>query len=123
VEELKKRVAAIENKPAPVMDGGKLDMNELYNIFAMKTPPESTIDRIKALEELTQQTAKELKSTTSLAENNKERLDKLEPCVTKDHEERITELEKKIEALQNVQPVPDNGNVDTGAIMMKIQML
>lgn len=52
VEELKKRIKALEDKPAPPAPtgDGKIDMNQFYNIFAMKTPPESTIDRIVALE-------------------------------------------------------------------------
>jgi hypothetical protein len=36
-----------------VVSGEKLDMNALYNTFAMRAPPDNTINRIAALEALT----------------------------------------------------------------------
>lgn len=123
VEELKKRLAALESKPAPVVEGGKLDMNELYNIFAMMTPPESTIDRIKALEEKANDMMARMDKTDGLVNNHEKSLADLKPKVENDHEQRIKALEDAIKELRDGMNTGDNSNVDTAAIMMKIQML
>ena len=96
-------------------------MNQFYSIFAMKTPPESTIDRIVALEnqakDLTARLEKNEKQTDSIDKD----LKSFKPKVEENHEKRITDLENAVKELGNVQA--PTGEVDTAAIMMKINLL
>lgn len=124
VEELKKRLQALESKPAPVIEGGKLDMNELYNIFAMKTPPESTIDRIKALEEKAADLLARQDNTDRIVSSHEQSLCDLRPKVENNHEQRIKALEDALKEIRDgMANAGDGGEVDTAAIMLKINQL
>jgi hypothetical protein len=120
----------MENKPAPpVMEGGKLDIDSLYSIFAMKSKPDETIIRIEALENQAKQMLERHDAADKVAINSCDRLTALEAKVNENHEKRIKTLEDDLTALRtsisnmSVGPTTTGGNVDTSAIMMKIDMI
>ena len=99
-------------------------MNALYAIFAMKSKPDDTINRIVELEKQTKQIGDRLDQGEfdSLAK----RVAALEDKVNKNHENRIKVLEDEIKALKDSMAGMGTGSsegVDTAQIMMQINML
>lgn len=89
-------------------------------MFAMKREPENTINRIKALEELTKDFA-----AKGDFQDLSDRLNKVETKVNKDHESRITALETDLKALKDSMAGlgQDNSKIDTSQIMIQINLL
>jgi len=114
------------------MEGGKLDIDSLYSIFAMKSKPDETIIRIEALENQAKQMLERHDSADKLATNSCDRLTALEAKVNDNHENRIKTLEDDLKALRNTvsnmsvggtTTTTTGGNFDSSAIMMKIDMI
>jgi len=109
------------------MEGGKLDVDSLYSIFAMKAKPDETIVRIEALENQAKQMLERHEKADQLGQSSADRLTALEPKVNDNHEKRIKSLEDDLKAIRdsmaNIGSSSTGGNVDTSAIMMKIDMI
>jgi hypothetical protein len=109
------------------MEGGKLDVDSLYSIFAMKAKPDETIVRIEALENQAKQMLERHEKADQLGQSSADRLTALEPKVNDNHEKRIKTLEDDLKAIRdsmaNIGSSSTGGNVDTSAIMMKIDMI
>lgn len=109
------------------MEGGKLDVDSLYSIFAMKAKPDETIVRIEALENQAKQMLERHEKADQLGQSSSDRLTALEPKVNDNHEKRIKTLEDDLKAIRdsmaNIGSSSTGGNVDTSAIMMKIDMI
>lgn len=104
-----------------------MDMQMLYETFAMKTKPDDTINRIKALEAGAKDMLERHDKADSLSDDLSKRLGALETKVNGNHEDRITALEKEIQALKDAMSGMGSGNtgegVDTAQIMMRINMI
>lgn len=99
----------------------------LYETFAMKTKPDDTINRIKALEAGAKDMLERHDKADSLSDDLSKRLGALETKVNGNHEDRITALEKEIQALKDAMSGMGSGNtgegIDTAQIMMRINMI
>lgn len=117
----------------PEIKGDGLDMAQLMNVFACKSPPDSTIVRIEELEKQVADLAKRpvgtgegldadamdklndllrrVKSLETRADKTDGRLDKDEASLA-DHERRI----KALEAM-DMSPMAVSGDIDTAAIL------
>lgn len=104
-----------------------MDMQMLYETFAMKTKPDDTINRIKALEAGAKDMLERHDKADSLSDDLSKRLGALETKVNGNHEDRITALEKEIQALKDAMSGMGSGNtgegIDTAQIMMRINMI
>lgn len=142
IEDLRKKVGAPVVMPEIKGDG--LDMAQLMNVFACKSPPDSTIVRIEELEKQVADLAKRpvgtgevgpaldadamdkindllrrVKSLETRADKTDGRLDKDEASLA-DHERRI----KALEAMDlSASPVAVSGEIDTAAILQQINIL
>lgn len=101
-------------------------MNALYSVFAMKTKPDDTINRIVELEKQAKEMLDRHNDADKLATNSCDRLTALEAKVNKDHEPRIKTLEDDVKAIRDAMAnigTGTGGNIDTSAIMMKIEQV
>lgn len=124
--------------PQTIIQGDKLDMNELYAIFAMKTKPDDTINRIKALEEHAKDVDSSLKEISGSVSQHGTSLEALNQRVgmetevaaekkDSNHERRVKDLEDAVKELRDLvtgMPTEKGGpEIDTAQIMMRINML
>lgn len=101
-------------------------MNALYSVFAMKTKPDDTINRIVELENQAKEMLDRHNEADKLASNSCDRLTALEAKVDDNHEKRIKTLEDDVKAIRaamaNISTGgTGGGEIDTSAIMMKIE--
>lgn len=117
IDEHTKDIEELKNRAPAAIKGGDFDMSEAMKIFACKSPPDNTINRIKALEDMLnggEGVLERLKKVEFRASTLEKRLDATEPQVS-DHERRIKALES-----MDLSP---SGDIDTGAILKTVQAL
>lgn len=135
IEELKNK--APPPMPVPEIKGDGLDMSQLYNIFASKTPPDNTIKRIYDLEN----SLKELNGKVNGLDGAAERLQDLEARVGKletradksdkkldTHDIDIDELKRRLAAVESMEmpampEIKEVANLDTEGIMKQIHFI
>lgn len=120
IEELKNR--------QPVASGGDgVDMNALMNLFACKSPPDNTINRIEALENqmldalANKDTINDLVRRVQALETRADKSDnKLDG-----HENMLADHERRIKALESMDlsPSAPTGDIDTGAILKQLKLV
>ena len=121
----------------PEIKGEGLDMSQLYNIFAAKTPPDNTIKRIYDLENA----LKDLNGKVSGLDGAAERLQDLEARVGKletradksdkkldTHDIDIEELKRRLAAVESMEmpampEMKEVANLDTEGIMKQIHFI
>jgi len=140
IDDLKKQIDALKLMGGGSNSGGGgVDINVLNSMFARKDAPDNTIKRIEALEEKLQQAAEKYDSVLGIGETSdvkdlagrvaklEQRADKTDESV-KSHDGRIKWCEDELAKLKASfegmgQGNGDTSNVDTNAIMMRINML
>ena len=102
---------------------GDMDMNEMMKIFACKTPPDNTINRIVALEEMMNNlnpddVLRRIKALENRADKTDNRLDANDDTLA-DHERRL----KALEAMDLSAAAPVTGDIDTAAILKQVNLV
>lgn len=118
IEELKNQAPAVMPEVK-----GDFDMGEMMKIFACKTPPDNTINRIAALEEMMKNlnpddVLRRIKALEARADKTDNRLDANDDFLA-DHERRI----KALEAMDLSAAAPVTGDIDTAAILKQVNLV
>ena len=117
IDQHTKEIEELRNRPQVQMSGdGGMDMNEMMKLFACKSPPDNTINRIQALEDkMADQNGKfddllrRVQGLETRADKSDNRLDGCDNTLD-DHERRIKMLE-------SMETGAVTGDVDTAAIL------
>lgn len=120
-ENLKNNMPEPVRPPTPVREptpASQIDIEELKNLFTLKSEPDNTIVRLEALE------SQALANQKSL----EERLDALEHKVNDNHEKRVIALENDLKSLKDTltllsQPSEKSGGPDMSQILLQINFL
>lgn len=157
IDEHTKDIEMLKNKPEVVIPempdvkaGDGLDMAQLMNMFACKSPPDNTIKRIEALEkqlanmpkpEVVHVEAKaEAAASTGLDQDAMDKLNdllrrvqSLETRADKtdrtlgSHDDTLADHERRIKALEAMDMTPSNvtvtGEIDSDAILKQLQLV
>ena len=116
IDQHTKEIEELKNR-APVTSGGDgVDMNQMMNLFACKSPPDNTIKRIEALEE-SQDKMNDLMRRVQSLETRADKTDRRLDI----SDETLADHERRIKALESMDA--PSGDIDTATVMKLLKQV